>query len=81
MGGSIDIEQKGWRSVIYDNARDLLMTEVKCRDLPDSDWGDFRCRCAVDSSWSVDFPHFSGVVTLSKAGQIGVSRHFLGNEC
>ena len=50
MGGPIDIERKGWRSVIYDNDTDLLMTGVKCRDLPDSDWGDFRCRCAVDLS-------------------------------
>ena len=24
--------------------------KVRCKDLPDSDWGDFRCRCAVDSS-------------------------------
>ena len=31
--------------------------------------------------WSVDFPHFGGILTLSKAGQIGVSRHFLGSKC
>ena len=48
MGGPIDIEQKGWRSVIYDDP-DLLMTEVKYH-LLDSDWGDFRCRCVVDLS-------------------------------
>ena len=24
--------------------------KVRCKDLPDSDWGDFRCRRAVDSS-------------------------------
>ena len=48
MGGPI--EQKGWGSVIYDHDHDLLMTEVKYRDLPDSDLGDFRCRCAIDAS-------------------------------
>ena len=34
---------------------DHLVTKVRCKDLPDSDWGDFRCRRAVDSSsyiWS-----------------------------
>ena len=31
--------------------------------------------------WSVDFPHFGSILTLSKTGQIWVSRHFLGNEC
>ena len=40
MGGPIDIEQKGWGSVIYDHNHDLLMTEAKCKDLPDSDRGD-----------------------------------------
>ena len=29
---------------------DHLVTKVRCKDLPDSDWGDFRCRRAVDSS-------------------------------
>ena len=29
---------------------DHLVTKVKCKDLPDSDRGDFRCRRAVDSS-------------------------------
>ena len=29
---------------------DHLVTKVMCKDLPDSDWGDFRCRRAVDSS-------------------------------
>ena len=24
--------------------------KVRCKDLPDSDWGDFRCRRAIDSS-------------------------------
>ena len=34
--------------VIYD--LDHLETKVRCKDLPDSDRGDFRCRRAVDSS-------------------------------
>ena len=29
---------------------DHLVTKVTCKDLPDSDRGDFRCRHAVDSS-------------------------------
>ena len=29
---------------------DHLVTKVRCKDLPDSDRGDFRCRRAVDSS-------------------------------
>ena len=29
---------------------DHLVTKVRCKDLPDSDRGDFRCRYAVDSS-------------------------------
>ena len=29
---------------------DHLVTKVRCKDLPDSDQGDFRCRRAVDSS-------------------------------
>ena len=29
---------------------DHLVTKVRCKDLPDSDWVDFRCRPAVDSS-------------------------------
>ena len=32
---------------------DHLVTKVRCKDLPDSDRGDFRCRRAVDSSSSV----------------------------
>ena len=26
------------------------MTKVRCKNLPDSDWDDFRCRRAIDSS-------------------------------
>ena len=29
---------------------DHMVTKVRCKDLPDSDRGDFRCRRAVDSS-------------------------------
>ena len=29
---------------------DHLVTKVRCKDLRDSDWDDFRCRRAVDSS-------------------------------
>ena len=29
---------------------DHLVTKVRCKDLPDSDRGHFRCWCAVDSS-------------------------------
>ena len=33
---------------------DHLVTKVKCKDLPDSDRGDFRCQRAVDSSsWAL----------------------------
>ena len=44
MGGPLDI---GQRSVIHDYKRDLLVTKVRCKDLPDSDQGDFRCQRAV----------------------------------
>ena len=30
--------------------------KVRCKDLPDSDWGDFKCRFAVDSS-SYQYSH------------------------
>ena len=48
MGGSIEIEQKGWESVIYDHDCDLLVTKVRCRDLLISNQGEFRCWHAVD---------------------------------
>ena len=47
IGGPINIEQKG---VIHDRDCDLLLTKMRCKDLPDSDRGDFRCRRAVNSS-------------------------------
>ena len=34
--------------VIYD--LDHLVTKIRCKALPDSHWGDFSCRRAVDSS-------------------------------
>ena len=50
IGGPIDIEQKGWESVIHDPGHDLLVTKVRCKDLLDSDQGDFRCQGVVDLS-------------------------------
>ena len=40
-------EQSG---VIHYHDRDLFVTKMRCKKLPDSDQGDFRCRRAVDSS-------------------------------
>ena len=34
MGGPIDIEQKGRVSVIHNHDCDLLVTKVRCKDLP-----------------------------------------------
>ena len=50
MGGLIDIEQKGWLSVIHDHDHDLLVMKVRCKDLLGIDWGDLKYRCVVD--WS-----------------------------
>ena len=50
MGGPIDTEQKGWESVIHNHDCDLLVSKVRCKDLPDSDRGDFRRWHAIDSS-------------------------------
>ena len=47
IGGPIYIEQKG---VIHDHDSDLFVTKMRCKDLPDVDRGDFRCRHAVNSS-------------------------------
>ena len=52
MGGLTDIEQKGWE-VIHDHERDHLVIKVRCKYLPDSDRGDFRCWHAVDSSSNI----------------------------
>ena len=45
MGGLIDIEQNKYELVIHDHDHDcdLLVTKVRCNNLPDSDRGDFRC--------------------------------------
>ena len=49
IGGPIDIEQKGCELFIHDHDCEILVTtSIRCKDLVDSDWGDFRCRCAVD---------------------------------
>ena len=40
---AIDIELRGWEWVIHDYDRDHLVTKARCKDLPDSDQGDFRC--------------------------------------
>ena len=50
MGGPIDIAQRRWQWVIHDHDHDHLVIKVRCMDLPDSDWGDFNCLRAVDSS-------------------------------
>ena len=54
MGGGIDIAQRRWQWVIHDHDHDHLVNKVRCMDLPDSDWGDFSCRRAVDSSSWID---------------------------
>ena len=51
---------------------DHLVTKVKCKDLPDNDRCDFRCRRAVDSSSWLCSHHriimkFSGVITNDKS--------------
>ena len=50
MGGLIDMERKVCESIIHDHDRDLWVTLVDWADVPDSVWGDFRCRRAVDIS-------------------------------
>ena len=49
MGGPIDTEQRRWKYVIHDHDCDHLVTKVRCKDLPESDRGDFRCPRAFDS--------------------------------
>ena len=48
IGGPIDNEQSG---VIHKHDRDLFVSKMRCKELPDSYQGDFRCRRAVDSSY------------------------------
>ena len=47
MEGPIDMELKGYESIVHDHGRDLCVNMiVKERD---SDWGDFRSRRAIDT--------------------------------
>ena len=50
MGWLIDMEQKGCESSVDDHDIDFSVTIVRCMDVPDSDWGDFRCQHAIDIS-------------------------------
>ena len=45
-----DIEQQGWDLVIHDHHRDPSVNKMKCKNLPDRDRDEFRCRRAVN--WS-----------------------------
>ena len=47
-GGLIDMERKGYESIIHDHDHDLWVTMVGWVDVSYSDWGDFRRRRAVD---------------------------------
>ena len=55
MGGPIDIEQKGWNSVVHDYDHDILVIKVRCKDLLDSNCHDFICLQAIDSSSCLEF--------------------------
>ena len=57
MGGLINMERKGCESIIHNHDRDLWVTMVEWLDVPDSDWGDFRCRHAIDISSYWNFHH------------------------
>ena len=50
MRGLIDVEQNGCEVINYDHDCDLWVTIVGWVDVPDSDWGDFRRRRAIDTS-------------------------------
>ena len=47
---NIAIELKSWLTIEYDLGHDLERWGVRIYRISDSDRGDFRCRCAVDSS-------------------------------
>ena len=68
IGGPIDNEQSG---VIHDHDRDLFVTKMRCKELPDCDQGDFRCRRAVDSSccWAPNYV-FNSQCELQEAAHI-----------
>ena len=64
MRGLIDIEYLRCESVIHDYDHDLMVTKVRCKELQDSDWGNFRCRRDAGSSsfpMSINerYPHVS----------------------
>ena len=50
MGRLTDMERKGCGLIIHDRDSDLLVTMVGWVDVPDSDWGDFWRRCAINIS-------------------------------
>ena len=50
VGALIDMERKGCEWIIHDHDCDLWVTMVGWKDVPYSDWGDFRRRRAVDIS-------------------------------
>ena len=61
MGGLIDIE-KGYESTIHDHDCDLFATKVRCKDLLDSDRGEFRCRRAVDASSFCNYRYHHSII-------------------
>ena len=52
IGGLIDMDWKGYESIIHDHNHDLWVTMVGLVGVQDRDWGDFRCRRASDISSS-----------------------------
>ena len=48
--GVIDMDRKGWESIIHDHDCDLWVTMMGWVDVPYSDWGDFKRRRAIDIS-------------------------------
>ena len=53
------MEQKVCESIIHDHDHDLWVTMAGWVDVPDSDWGDFRCQHAVHIS---SFYHVTGTI-------------------
>ena len=54
---------------------DHLVTKVRCKDLPDSDRGDFRCRRAVNSSSSIKTRAFGSRTSYRVRGLAGDVMH------
>ena len=77
MGGPIDIEQKGCESFIHDYDHDLLVGKVRCKNLVDSVWFDFRCRRAIDSSslnmFYLGLIFYNRMITLVPKEQLWIS--------